>query len=144
MACNIIEFYSSDKTFFLLLPPCFLLSFILMYTSYLTELQGELAATQDNLSAQSAVRWWLSRGFAEVFAVCCSTAHSQPSRRQIPHPWHWLCTPQFLLILAFFMGGGTRFPLNWKTWSCRTAANNGRTSGSVWSKDHLRHTCPTH
>lgn len=48
--------------FFVPLLPQHFLSFILMSIGYLTELQGELAGIQDNLSAQAAVRWWLSRG----------------------------------------------------------------------------------
>lgn len=48
--------------FFFPLPLHFLLSFIVMYIAYLAELQRELAGNQDNLSAQAAVRWWLSRG----------------------------------------------------------------------------------
>lgn len=92
------------------------------------------------VSSEVVTQQRLCRGLCSLLQHCSLTTFPEADPSS-------LTLTVYTAVLAhpcFFMGGRTRFPLNWKTWSCRTAANNGRTSGSVWSKDHLRHTCPTH
>lgn len=123
------EFYSTDKTFFLL-PPCFLLIHPDVYSlphRTARRAGSDPAQPSSPVSREVVTQQRLCRGLCSLLQHCSLTTfpEADPSSLTLTvyttvlaHPW-------------FFMGGRTRSPLNLKTWSCRTEANNARTSGSA-------------